>query len=556
MRTIFNKTWKFGAALSMALCIRSAAADAAPTRVDLRSAQTRIKDQGARNTCITFSAVAALEAAYRRAGHGSLDLSEQFLNHMGKMNWLHPDWDEIVAGGEDASESQVGVFGGGGGVGYVIGLSRGLKLVAESLMPYRTSEYTAADHPHLAYSWDDPFWKTQRNQSDFNLDQRFLPRAALTASQAYSIRSARKLISAVSTTAFENELAANREVVWDMIVANPSRTTWTPCPEGSPDSCILGAHSMLLVGYDRSSANPAEHYFIAKNSWGGSMARADGFTYLSYDYVRRYGIAAAVIDSVQPPAPWTEAANYGRWNLNFDGWKGTLDAYHLPGIAQWQLAEYGVTTLDRRVGAFYDAAGQAHRVNGAAIGNRLMFNFDSSNPNLRWDDVSSGRQFVYHHVVSPTYGPMMSGFHRDRDGRSWAGYMRMNGILPGGVRTPRPIALSSFVGSRWDLHFEGKRGTVEATTANNSFLTADERAAYFGVVGTYRPSTGGASSVARLLVSRTDPSIVIVRLPVELPSTSVGGQLYGKHLSHEPGVLTGRGSNARGYEFGFVMIRM
>ena len=43
----------------------------AQTRVDLRPNQTSIKDQGGeRNTCTAFATIAALEAAYHRAGYG------------------------------------------------------------------------------------------------------------------------------------------------------------------------------------------------------------------------------------------------------------------------------------------------------------------------------------------------------------------------------------------------------------------------------------------------------------------------------------------------------
>ena len=31
----------------------------------------------------------------------------------------------------------------------------------------------------------------------------------------------------------------------------------------------------------------------------------------------------------------------GRWNMNFDGHKGVLDIYHIPGIAQSQLSQFG-----------------------------------------------------------------------------------------------------------------------------------------------------------------------------------------------------------------------
>ncbi|MFN9645238.1 MAG: hypothetical protein ACK6BG_09025 [Cyanobacteriota bacterium] len=505
-------------------------AQAAPSRIDLRSQQTPLRDQGSRNTCITFSVVAALEAAYQRAGYGSIDLSEQFLNHMGKMSWLHANWDEILAGGRDAAESQVGAFGGGGGVYYTMALANGVRIVEERLMPYRNAEYSVADHPNFAYPWAHPVWKIQRNQNDFNLSNRFLPRAALTTERTYRVRAARKLSSARDTGILEDQLAAGREVVWDMEVANPSSTTWQPCADPAPEGCIRGAHSMLLVGYDRSSSDPRQHVFIAKNSWGSTAARSDGFTYLSYGYVRRHGIAAAVIDSIYPPERWDAAYFVGRWNLNFDGWRGQLDAYHIPGIAQYQLSEFSVTTADRRLGSYYDPSGNAYRVNGFTTGNRLNFNIASDTPMLRWDDYSSGRRFTYFIVQSPTLGTLAAGTHVDPDGRWYGGYMRQEDFLPSGTDTPRPFALSSWVRSRWDVHFANKRGTLSMATRDDSFLNPAERAANFGVIGSFRQSGAGSDVPAQVLVNRVDPAIITVRVPSVLPSSSLGGQLSGVSL--------------------------
>src|SRR5205807_7582533 len=80
------------AALLMAAFVSPPAyGQARPNYVNLAAYQTPIKSQGRRSTCIVFASIAALEAAYSHAGYGQLDLSEQFLNHMGKMLWLKPE---------------------------------------------------------------------------------------------------------------------------------------------------------------------------------------------------------------------------------------------------------------------------------------------------------------------------------------------------------------------------------------------------------------------------------------------------------------------------------
>src|SRR5262245_42158491 len=103
-----------------------------PAYVDLSANQTPIKNQGHRPTCITFAALAALEAAYNRAGYGNLDFSEEFLNHFGKMFRLNPKWDDVVDKGEDGLESQIAAHGYGDAVVYLHQLSQGLHVPIEA----------------------------------------------------------------------------------------------------------------------------------------------------------------------------------------------------------------------------------------------------------------------------------------------------------------------------------------------------------------------------------------------------------------------------------------
>ena len=61
---------------------------ATPATVDHRKYQTAIRNQGGRNTCVSFALMAALEAAYVRKDpvrYKNLDLSEQYANYLQKM---------------------------------------------------------------------------------------------------------------------------------------------------------------------------------------------------------------------------------------------------------------------------------------------------------------------------------------------------------------------------------------------------------------------------------------------------------------------------------------
>ena len=389
-----------------------ALAEDLPARVDLRPYQTAIRHQGARRTCIVFGAIAALEAAYIREGYRAYDLSEEFANHLGKTFWLHPNWKEIATKGEDGSETQVAAFGGGNGSGYVEFLAKGLRVPREAVMPYWSEEYP------VPYDWWESHWSVQRNQSDFNLAPTRLTEQALKASQYFSVKTYRTLSDPRSAKEIERVLAQGYSVVWDFNVANTNGPIWRPCGQEQPN-CPSDAHSMLLVGYDRTDPDPANHYVIAKNSWGPTNTPgADGFTYIAYDYLR-YGISASYIVAVNPPQAWPELAFVGRWDLTYAGWTGTLDIYHLPGLMQWVFdQQHGIR--DRRIGSFYDENGRAYKVNGDIRGDAITFYIDGDNPNARWDQLG-GRRFDYR--LSPGLQKnVMYGNHLDPDGQTYSGY--------------------------------------------------------------------------------------------------------------------------------------
>lgn len=532
-----------GAGLLSCALFAASVAEARPaaTRIDLRSDQTPIVNQGGRNTCVTFGAIAGLEAAYRRASY-PVDLSEEFTNFMGKTLWLHWPYNER---GPDGAESQVGAFGGGGGVGYVIFLtSGGLRVPENTIWPYSIGGYPAATYPALSNSWTSDFWRrSQRNTSSFNFDPRHFTTARLTASRYYSGQSANVILRGAGprgdalVEAIETELAARREVVIDARLEwrreEPSgRETrlMRACAAGS-SGCGAGGHSMLVVGYDRR--DPRNPYFILKNSWGSehSSTRSDGFTYVSYDFIRDKVYEAASFTGVRPPGPWPELATLGRWDINFDGWRAQLDIYHLPGTAQWYLDSRGVR--DRRVGRLYMPDGTAFSVNGQVTGNRLTLHLPGAEQPLQPFDSTAGRRFDY---ILSVDRDVMAGTHRDGDGSVYGGFAVRRGSAfnaYSSIPQRNGFTAASLVG-RWELRtgdFRRPPTVIRITRVSGAMITATRDGG-----GAVTVSFAGPAGEARQVVFGNLPAPGQI---VSLMRMSWQGDMASGHVRDSRGVLLG-----------------
>ena len=535
--------------LALALTVAPTSPLAAQS-VDHTSWQTPAKSQGDRTTCITFSAVAALEARYKRLGQ-DLDLSEEFVNYLRKMFWLTPDWPAVQAGGADRTENQLGATGGGNGTDVLEWLSKGMAAPAEQYFPYSSTGFT------LPYAWNDPHWQSQYNSNTWNLDPAHLPRTALRAPGYYYATGFQRLSQANSTSLLESYLDAGFEVVWDFHVAGDrSGPIWRASSAAS-----IGGHSMLIIGYDRSSSDPNDHHFICKNSWGDTEHPND-WTWIGYDYIQ-YGYSAACLLSVAPnPKPWPELELLGRRTISYDGWPGTLDIYHLPGINQMYLDRLQNGVIDRRVGTFYDHNGTAHRVNGFVYGRTLHFWFKASNRNMRWDEEREtptlGRSFIYSLVGND--GLELAGRHHDNAGLTpnppYGGYARMPSTMLANDGRMNPATPSNtgqpeqYLGS-WRMRAGNAERFVRLTHRDDSLLPFQQQWTYAALAGHVRINSATTvpimlrvhkNSPRTIELSYTDPQFGLV-------------DIEGWMLNWQQGIVAGLGEVDQVINEAFYMVR-
>ena len=353
-----------------------------PAKVSLWKQQSALKDQGSRGTCIAHSSVAALEAAYMRAGHEDVDLSEEFTIFATKNFWLEP----AGPARPFATENKPAFLSGGFGSGYVHLLANGLRVPAEDDMPYQPRYAEEPREPKdLAANW-----YFQYEVGRFNLNPKRFNTAKLSKAKFYSVK-AYQDVSGRDTDQIEAALAAGREVVWDFDVPEsvmaPGAVVWEVDPKKMK---TVGGHSVLIVGYDRT--DPESPVFVIKNSWRGKdKVKA------SYDFVRRFGQDATTITAVTEPRAWPELAGLGRWYVELGGRVGVLDVYHVPGTAKTNFAKYkvrgadGQPMADRRVGTFFLDGDplKAFRVNGAVHADGVSVEIDWDDPALKYDATAA-----------------------------------------------------------------------------------------------------------------------------------------------------------------------
>lgn len=487
---------------------------------DLRFFQTGFRNQGDRDTCTVFAVTAAVEAAYRHRYGLTLDLSEQFLHHAQKSHWLNAA--ALLPAREIQPETN-----GGGNVPWQFAVLERWGIPRESTLPYIGS----AEYQNLA-GWTSPnptaIDNDQRALDDFMLASSpltlqtpstlvttVLPQAALEDARyrPTSVKAA-SWSDLLSVAWFKSELLAGREIAFDAVLDG------APPPNGgvwSPGSGATYAHAMLIVGFDDSTQS-----FWVKNQWGSGR-----FERFSYSWVTSGKVVSAetILAVADPTTPFRAAQNphlfLGRWNLDFDGWHGSLDLYRLPGS-------------DHRMGTYWGPDGVPRRANGWISGNRLDLYIDWNNPNASPSSAGGNRFILY--AYDAEHGTM-AGLMRDTGGNSWTATAQKGQWLGGVPRYPW-LSRDSYSG-RWELDTDGTKGTlaIDCTSAgqiSGTFTTAS---------AVVYPVTGATTADPRVF------SFVIQDGSASWPSYS--GYLNG----HELGIMSGASARSGTSAVGFHAVR-
>lgn len=576
-----------------------------PARVDLRANQTPIRNQEGRGTCTTFASVAAIEAAYRRERGLTLDLSEQYANHIAKTTAL-PQANQTIF----ERETGVGAWGGGG-VGYSLGWLFRLRfgvpeesVMAGSVASHPTMTYIPwTDYENMDQVGDAPrfdlaerlvtqdefdFWNLNHEPTAFRIPAAEtltnLPRTAVE-NAVYGVRRVRGKWAhrdgPITLDELRAELAAGREIAFGVNLSRPNpcqvcdEDGCEPLPEG--DDCYQtqrreideqfiggvwrplptdwGGHAMLMVGYDDS-----RRVFIVKNSWGRDGSGrgqpieadrdADGFIEMSYDWLPRILEASWVLET-RAISSWRDTNQQvllGRWRAEFDNFvhRADLAAYHIPDA--FPASSLSGQT-DRRIGTLYSYDAGAFRINGQFIvspDRREMNAFFGTNAINDTYNTTAGGHEIDAYVFSNDDKTMAGWVTDPRDSDLQTPfYASLNDYpaMTAARASASSVAAEDYLG-RWQLSDDGVEGALDLKGVTGSHT----------VWGSYLL---GATEVVGVLltIDSANPCRFTLEIPFATYIESFTGGLYCQTPAPSKRALMAGTSSQGGFTRGFYAYR-
>ena len=314
---------------------------ALPAAYSLAAYQTPIRNQADRGMCWAFAGTAALEAAYKRQYGVTLDLSEEYVFHVGKAFELYPSYTQYAGG----VENNCSINGAQGSSDVVLKLMR-VAICEEKYAPFLTQQQLEGIAASLGVGDLDLASVTQEKYDTFEFSTQHIPLAARWNAR-YMVTDSSFLPDTAPST-IEKAISGGHEVVADINVqwkwnAGLNAYDYDPASAG-------GGHCVLIIGYDR-----AKQLFEVKNSWGES-----GPIHVTYNFIQHcMGGGSCILSVSDPKAPvQAKAAWIGKWNVDNDGLMGTLV---LRRFTNFRSADPNAPT---KLGNYY-AGGKSYDVNGS-----------------------------------------------------------------------------------------------------------------------------------------------------------------------------------------------
>ncbi len=385
-----------------------------PLTFDNIAQQTAIRSQGGRGTCCVFGVVGAMEAAYKRAGHGDLDLSEQYANWLKNVTKLPGDPDHTTYSlGHSASwETVPASFSAGVGPVGVLSVLANYRTCAETTVPYiETAAYedvsrwpSYATYGLQTFMWSN-FTLPQHPVNLWSFDREQSPPSAREQLQ-WGIRGFTTLTPEEyqDPNMLEALVVAGRDIVFgmDLYGATPESNPRDPVWRKMPRAASGGSHCMSIVGYDRT-----RRFFIVKNSWGAGVrnasqfesrwsdlthSRYNGYDFIDYDYLTTCTTEAGFVNSIEAPSAQLPQRLIGMWDVTISQISngstvssGTLTWRRIP-------ARY-VVLQPLRIGDYHDSTHGDFRVNGEVpvmppSRENVTFYINFDRPALNWTERS------------------------------------------------------------------------------------------------------------------------------------------------------------------------